>query len=178
MQSMYCCAVLTVVAFVVVAVAQVGSSAAEWSSVLKAVQHLAEPQQQAACQAARSQSGTGSSTHAPSPADLRQTASAAVSSSSGGGGGSSIGSTLSSSGGSCQEVAGELLAELQHLPCFLLMEFVEGCKLSDTVAAVDPVSFCFVNNSSWHSSPAICIPVHSLLLKKVSSSKQTQATRR
>jgi hypothetical protein len=33
-----------------------------------------------------------------------------------------------------------LLAELQHLPCFLLMEFVEGCKLSDTVAAVDPVS--------------------------------------
>jgi hypothetical protein len=36
-------------------------------------------------------------------------------------------------------VATELLSELQHLPCFLLMEFVEGSKLLDCPQAVDPV---------------------------------------
>lgn len=164
---------LTVIVLVVLAVAQVGSSAAEWSSVLKAVQHLAEPQQ-AASQAAKN--ATDSNTHAPSPADLRQAAAAAAVISSSGGGSSSIGSA-SSSGGGCQ-VAGELLAELQHLPCFLLMEFVEGCKLSDTVAAVDPVSCVGETTASVHSSPAICIPVSLNAAKKVTGSTQAQATSR
>lgn len=167
---------LTVIVLVVLAVAQVGSSAAEWSSVLKAVQHLAEPQQaasQAAC------SGPDSNTHAPSPADLRQAAAAAaVGSSSGGGGGSSIG-CASSSGGGCQ-VAAELLAELQHLPCFLLMEFVEGCKLSDTVAAVDPVS-CVGETKRLlcTAHPRSAFLSHSTLLRRSQAvSSQAQATSR
>lgn len=164
---------LTVIVLVALAVAQVGSSAAEWSSVLKAVQHLAEPQQ-AASQAASS--GPDSNTHAPSPADLRQAAAAAAVGSSSGGGGSSIGSA-SSSGGGCQ-VAAELLAELQHLPCFLLMEFVEGCKLSDTVAAVDPVS-CVGETKRLlcTAHPRSAFLSHSTLLRRSQAvSSQAQAT--
>lgn len=92
-------------------IVQVGSSAPEWSAVLAAVQQLAEPQQASAA----SPLGPGH---------------ASAHGSSGGG----------SSSGGCQ-VAAELLAELQHLPCFLLMEFVEGSKLADCPHAVDKVSF-------------------------------------
>jgi hypothetical protein len=113
---------------------QVGLSATEWSAVLAAVQHLADPQQSTA---ARSDSSSSSSSNINAPSPLHQgvagPAAAAVGTSaaiSGAAGSSSVG---------CQ-VAAELLAELLHLPCFLLMEFVEGSKLSDCPHAVDPVS--------------------------------------
>jgi hypothetical protein len=88
--------------------------------VLAAVQQLAEPQQ--ALTAALAATASAASPLDPGYAPAH---------------GSSGGGSSSSTG--CQ-VAAELLAELQHLPCFLLMEFVEGSKLADCPHAVDQVS--------------------------------------
>lgn len=115
-------------AFACVPVAQVGSSAGEWSAVLAAVQALAEPPPRTT-HAATSRSSAASSLQAGAPAGC--SADGKSSSTSTGTGGSS-----SHSGGGGCETAAELLAELSHLPCFLLMEFVEGSKLSDCPQAM------------------------------------------
>lgn len=115
---------------------QVGSSAAEWSAVVAAVQRLAEPQQAASTAGAvvgcSTTAAAGNSSTPPPYPDRDKAAGAAAAGSTG-----DAAASASSSG--CQ-VAAELLAELQHLPCFLLMEFVEGSKLSDCPQAVDQVS--------------------------------------
>lgn len=117
-----------------------GSSDAEWSAVLAAVQQLAEPQHNIKPVASGS-SGGGSACSADAVAShskMVQGPPAGNGSSSSKG--SSCGASNGSGGGSsgCQ-VAADLLAELSHLPCFLLMEFMEGSKLSDCPHALDPV---------------------------------------
>jgi hypothetical protein len=60
----------------------------------------------------------------------------------------------SSSGSRGCAAASALLSELSQVPCFLLMEFVKGRKLSECPQALDPVSV--QRRASWRL-PAVVL---------------------